>query len=210
MNHPRRIAALVIALIMIASSFVFASSAIIVSPAQNSIVDTDTLLVSVKVLEKQSVNITVYEETIAQEVKCTDGKAVYKDGKKVFEFLSEDVSKFTEDDLALIAAGKTKDDKGKDILLSDGSKIKTYSDVVFAETVKYENTKSVGIYTKQLSDLQPGLYKVKVELLDEEGKISETIFNLVAVKEAENQNLLNSKDSGIKTTIQSIVKKILK
>lgn len=216
-HHSRRVLALVVALVMLTASFAFAAAPIIVSPVQNSIIYTDTLLVSVKLTEKQSVNITVFEEQDKNEIqKIKDPKAtnILKEDKKIYELLSVDASTFTEDDLKLIAAGVAKDEKGKEILLSGGGKIKSYVDTVFAEKVTYTNTKSVGIYTKQLSGFKPGLYKVQVEVLDKDGKVTETFFNLVAVKEPKKEDAadpLNDTQQGtVKTVIQNIINTIFK
>ena len=51
MRQIRRIASLILVFAMLATSFVFADAAAIVSPAANSIVYADSLLVSVKVTE---------------------------------------------------------------------------------------------------------------------------------------------------------------
>jgi len=209
MKHFRRILALAFALVIIASCMAFGAGTLIVSPAQNSIIDTDTLLVSVKLTEKQTVRVTVYEEKTAVKLEkpAEDGK--------LYEYLSVDASWFTEGDLALIADGKLKDKDDKDILLSDGeTKVPKYTDMVFAEAVSYTNTKSVGLYTKQLSGLTPGLYKVKVETLAADGTVSETLFNLVAVKNKAEENadelFTDANNGAIKTAIQTIINKIFK
>ena len=216
-HHSRRVLALVVALVMLAASFAFAAAPIIVSPVQNSIIYTDTLLVSVKLTEKQSVNITVFEEQDKNEIqKIKDPKAtnILKEDNKIYELLSVDASTFTEDDLKLIAAGAEKDEKGKEILLSGGGKIKSYVDTVFAEKVTYTNTKSVGIYTKQLSGFKPGLYKVQVEVLDKDSKVTDTFFNLVAVKEPKKEDaadpLNDTQQGAVKTVIQNIINTIFK
>ena len=207
MKHSRRILAVAAAVVLLMASLSFASGALIVRPAQNSIIDTDTLLVSVKLTDKETVIITVFEEKISVKLDKPN-----EDGKS-YELVSVDPSAFTEEDLALIAEGKLKDENGKDILLSDGTKLIKYVDSVFAETESYTNTKSVGIYTKQLSDLTPGLYKVKVDVLGNDGATVSSLFNIVAVKEKteKTEEIFNAQqNSGIKTTIQSILNKIFK
>lgn len=208
MKHFRRILALVFTMVLLASCLALAAGTLIVSPTQNSIIDTDTMLVSVKLTEKETIRVTVFEEktAIKLETPAEDGS--------LYEYQSVNAANFTEEDLALIAAGKIKDEEGKDILLSDGSKIVVYTDIVFAEPVNYENTKSVGFYTKQLSDLKPGLYKIKVDVLGEKDIVTETLFNLVAVKEkkadAAGEIFTTANNGTIKTTIQNIINKIFK
>ena len=217
MKHSKRVLAMITALVMLACSFAFAGGALIVTPAQNSIIYTDTLLVSVKLTEKQSVNITVFEEqdkVEITEIKDPAATNILKEDDKIYELVSVDASSFTVEDLGLIAAGVTKDEKGNDILLSSGGAIKTYVDTVFGEKATCTNTKSATIYTKQLSGFKPGLYKVQVDVLDNEGKVAETIFNLVAVKRPEDEpkeDPLNDAQGGkIKTVIQNIIDAIFK
>ena len=62
MLRIRRITAIILAIAVLATGFVFADAAAIVSPAANSIVYTDSLLVSVKVTELKTIRVSVYAE----------------------------------------------------------------------------------------------------------------------------------------------------
>lgn len=88
MKRFRHITIVTAIVLLLCSSFAFAGAAAIVSPAANTIVYSDSLLVSVKVTEPKTVRVTVYEE------KETSGETL----------VSANVTAFTEADLALVAA----------------------------------------------------------------------------------------------------------
>ena len=178
-NRYARITAIALLVILIFTSSVSAAS--IVSPADGSIAYSDSLLVSVKLSDQNKVRITVYKEqigTLKEVVKengLTATETVYSDA---------DADKLTEDDISLISAGNKTDANGEKILLSTGEEIPDYHDSVFAEAVEYTNaTSGIGFYTKKLTNVGVGLYKVKVETFGSKNEITETTISYAAVKE---------------------------
>ncbi len=168
MKRFGRITALFMIVLLLCSSFAFAGAAAIVSPASNTIVYSDSLLVSVKVTEPKTVRIAVYEE------KETSGESL----------VSANVTAFTEADLALIAAAKAPAVQTTTAasILSDGSAVKTYSSVAMGDAVTYTCDSTLGFYTKQISEVKPGLYRVQVETVNPDGTASEAVQSMVAVK----------------------------
>ena len=195
---------------LLATTVCFASSAAIVSPAENSIIQGDSFLVSVKVTEKKTVRVTVYEELEASEE----------------ELVAASVAKYTTDDLAAIASTAAIAAQNAEAelngtavsnvtyKLSDGTTAKTYISRVYTETAEYTNTKDVGFYTKQLSSVKPGLYRVEVVTLDEEGNAVETLNSYVAVKKkaAEEKTTLfqNQQGSTAIKFIQNLLKNLFR
>ncbi len=195
----RRIFAIILVLVLLSGSFVYAGGATIISPAQNTVTTSSSLLVSVKLTEPVTIRVTVYEEKISTEAA---------DGTK--QYTSVDVSKFTKDDLGKIAdvyAGK----EGQ--TLSTGAVAAKYASVVYSKAVTFTGTGDVSFYTKQLSDITPGLYRVRVERLGENDSILETQSSFVAVqKKAEESktNLFETKQTSAVRAIQNVLKSLFK
>ena len=175
MNRLRQFTAVLFVVLMCGSGFAFAGAAAIVSPASNTIIYSDSLLVSVKVTEPQTVRITAYEE------KQASGDSL----------VSANVSAITESDLAIIASATTEGTAAEgsaDIAttasasLSDGSTVKSYTSVAMGDTASYTCNSSLGFYTKQINDVTPGLYRIQVETVDSEGGVTEVVQSMVAVK----------------------------
>lgn len=208
------ILALVLAIVMMCASLSFAAAAQVISPAENSICYSDSLLVSVKVSESKSVRITVFEEMDSKEVIAKDekGKPV-----KTTELFSLDVEKLTEEDLVSIVEvyeGKVTDGA----ILSTGSKAVKYTSSEYTEPVVYKvdpkNKSGIGIYTRQLTEVKPGLYRVQVETLATVNKkevVAETINSFVIVKEKEAEpKLFETKQNGALKAIKEVLKTIFK
>lgn len=172
-----RIIALMLCLIFVSGTASFAAS--VVSPAANSIVYSDTMLVSVKVTDKSTIRVTVYEE------KQKDASGV---------LVSADVANLTAADIASLDTKK-------------------YTDSVFSAAATYTNAGDVGFYTKQLTNVKPGLYKVKVETLGEDETVVSTITSLVAVKEKaekQDQDIFQNQTTTALQFIQNLIKKVFK
>ena len=209
MKSVRRIIALALVLVMLASVSVFASASII-SPSKNSIVYSDSLLVSVKVSDAENIRVTVYEKKDSKQVEVINDKGIVE---KKTQYFPVDVKDFTEDDIALISAGKLLDDNGEAILLSTGAKIKRYTDFAIGESELFSNESGISFYTRQLSDIKPGLYRVKVELLDGEGLVKSVSSNIIAVKDKElapQDDVLSDQQKGAVNVIQNLLKSIFK
>ena len=208
MRSAKRIIAIVLSLIMLASVSAFAAASII-SPVRNSIVYSDSLLVSVKVSDAENVRISVYEKKDSKQVEVKNDKGVTE---KKTQYFPVDVKDFTEDDIALIAAGKLVDEKGEAVLLSTGEKVKRYTDFSYCEAETFKNETGISFYTRQIPDVTPGLYRIKIELLDSEGLVKSVSSNIVAVKDKElapQDDVLSGQQNAV-TVIQNLIKYIFK
>lgn len=208
------ILALVLAIVLMCASLSFAAAVQVISPAENSISYSDSLLVSVKVSEAKPVRITVFEEMESKEVVVKDekGKPV-----KTTELYSLDVEKLTEEDLASIV--DVYEERVTDgAILSTGDKAVKYTSMEYTEPVEYKvdpkNQSGIGIYTKQLTDVKPGLYRVQAETLTTINKkevVAETINSFVIVKEKEAEpKLFETKQNGALKAIKEVLKTLFK
>ena len=206
--------AMILVIVMLGASLSFAAAAEVISPADNSISYSDSLLVSVKVSEAKPVRITVFEEMDSKEVVVKDekGKSV-----KTTELFSLNVEKLTEEDLVSIVdvyTGKVTDGA----ILSTGTKAVKYTSTEYTEPVVYKvdpkNKSGIGFYTKQLTEVKPGLYRVQVETLATVNKkevVSETVNSFVIVKEKEAEpKLFETKQNGALKAIKEVLKTIFK
>ena len=209
MKSFRRILAMVLALIMLASVSAFASAAFI-SPAASSIVYSDSLLVSIKVSDAESIRVTVYEKKDSRQVEVQNDQG---ETEKKTQYFSVDVADLTEEDVALLAAGKQSDENGDPILLSTGVRVKRYTDFILGEPELFSNESGIAFYTRQIQDVKPGLYRVKVELLDDEGIAYSIRSAFVVVKEKElapQEDVLAEPQNGVVTVLQNLLKSIFK
>lgn len=194
----RRITAFVLVLVLLCGSMSFAAqTASIVSPAENTISTSESLLVSVKLTKPCTARITVYEEKIKHVEILQTGSAL--DGTlatyAAVSYKSVDTADFEEADFTSNPA------------------LATYTDRVYISPVTYTNTENIGFYTKQIADVTPGIYKIKVQVLDEEGKVEESSSSLVVVKEkpvAEEKQVFEQKPTGALKVIQNLLKSIFK
>lgn len=209
MKSVRRIIAIVCVFVVLASTSVFASASII-SPSKNSIFYSDSFLVSVKLSDAEKIRVTVYEKKDSKQVEVVSESGAVE---KKTQYFSVDVSALTEDDIALIAAGKLLDDKGEPVLLSTGESVKKYTDFTVGEAELFSNESGISFYTKQVSEVQPGLYRVKVELLDADGLVKSASSSVIAVKDkslAPQDDVLDAPQPGAVTVIQNLLKSIFK
>ena len=160
MLRIRRITAIILAIAVLATGFVFADAAAIVSPAANSIVYTDSLLVSVKVTELKTIRVSVYAE------KVTSGD----------KLVNADVSKFTEADLK----AATGDPKYTDVLLADPAE---YTNTLEIGFYTKQIAVSPGLYKVKAETLETVMEwpEGAVEPV-EKTIVTETKSSLVAVK----------------------------
>lgn len=191
MLHIRRILAMLLVFAVLATGFVFADAAAIVSPAANSIVYTDSLLVSVKVTELKTVRVSVYAERVTSGDKLVNA----------------DVSKFTEEDLKA-AAG---DPKYTDVLLADPADFTNTVEIGF-----YTKQISVtpGLYKVKAETLETVMEwpEGAVEPV-EKTIITETKSSLVAVKKKpteEKTQVFQNNSTGAITFIRKILKGLFK
>ena len=191
MKHLRRIAALLLVFAMLATGFVFADTAAIVSPAANSIVYSDSLLVSVKVTELKTVRVSVYAERVTS-------------GDKL---VNVDVSNFTEDDLKA-AAG---DSKYTDVLLGEAAE---YTNTVEIGFYTKQIAVSPGLYKVKAETLETVMeWPEDATEPVEKVIISETKTSLVAVKKKpteEKTQVFQNNSTGAITFIRKILKNLFK
>lgn len=196
MKEFKRITAFVLTLLMLASCFAFASEATIVSPSANSVTSSDSLLISVKFTDVTEASITVYEQKIKEVVILTTGSAV----------------KGTETTYAAVTYNKIDTTGYEEENLASVSAIKGVTDRLYMAAQTYVGKESVGFYTKQLTNVKPGVYKIEVKIKDANGKVVETQSSLVAVKEKvqEEADVFETKQASPIKIIQTILKSIFK
>lgn len=191
MRQIRRIVSLILVFAMLSTSIVFADAAAIVSPAANSIVYTDSLLVSVKVTELKTIRVSVYAERVVSGDKLVNA----------------DVSKFTEADLKA-AAGSG---KYTDVLLGEAA---TYTNTVEIGFYTKQIAVSPGLYKVKAETLEtvmewPEGATEPVEKII----VTETKSSLVAVKKKpveEKPQVFQNNSTGAVTFIRKILKGLLK
>jgi len=212
MKDIKRIIAFVLTIVMLTCSVSFAAdpTASIVSPSANSITTSDSLLVSVKLNKPGTVRVTVYEEKIkVVEIKTTEAAV---SGAAV---TSTAVSKAAAE-LATYAAVsyKSVDTTSFEAIdfTSSNPALSTYVDRIYIDPETFTSTEKIAFYTKQLTGVKPGLYKVKVQVLDKKGKVTETVSSLIAVKEkpVEEKVVFEQKQSGAIKVLQNLLKSIFK
>ena len=223
---------------MLAGSFCFAATpkASIVSPAADTVVSGDSLLISVKVADKNSVKVTVFEELET----VTDAKTSQA------ALISVNPSSFTEADLKAIssdysaklsAASKQEEvpaaeaaeteststpaavQETSESAVSSPSAIPAstkkyvYTDKEYTSPASFTASGELGFFTKQLTGVKPGLYRVQVDVIDANGKTAESIVNFVAVKEKPAEakaDIFETQQSGAMTFLSNLLKSIFK
>ncbi|MBQ2094958.1 MAG: hypothetical protein II474_03555 [Firmicutes bacterium] len=191
MRQIRRIVSLILVFAMLSTGIVFADAAAIVSPAANSIVYTDSLLVSVKVTELKTIRVSVYAERVVSGDKLVNA----------------DVSKFTEADLKA-AAGSG---KYTDVLLGEAA---TYTNTVEIGFYTKQIAVTPGLYKVKAETLEtvmewPEGATEPVEKII----VTETKSSLVAVKKKpveEKPQVFQNNSTGAVTFIRKILKGLLK
>ena len=191
MRQIRRIVSLILVFAMLSTGIVFADAAAIVSPAANSIVYTDSLLVSVKVTELKTIRVSVYAERVVSGDKLVNA----------------DVSKFTEADLKA-AAGSG---KYTDVLLGEAA---TYTNTVEIGFYTKQIAVSPGLYKVKAETLEtvmewPEGATEPVEKII----VTETKSSLVAEKKKpveEKPQVFQNNSTGAVTFIRKILKGLLK
>ena len=191
MKRIRRITAIILAIAVLATGLVFADAAAIVSPAANSIVYTDSLLVSVKVTELKTIRVSVYAEKVASGDKLVNA----------------DVSKFTEADLKA-AAG---DPKYTDVLLGEAAE---YTNTVEIGFYTKQIAVSPGLYKVKAETLEKVMeWPEGAEAPVEKVIVTETKSSLVAVKKKpteEKTQVFQNNSTGAITFIRKILKGLFK
>lgn len=127
----------------------------LISPTAEATVNGDSLLISVKITEPTTVRVSM-------DAQMQAGKGFEKDGSRklvaITDFDAEKLAKLNKRDLI---------------------------SVPFMEPEEVTDTKNLWFYSKRVSDVEPGLYKVTVETLNKSGKVVDTVSTLVFVNEKE-------------------------
>ena len=227
MKNYKRIIAFVLTIVMLACSFSFAAdpTASIVSPAANSVFASDSLLVSVKLNNPCTVRITVYEEKIkvvdvnatasaisgaAVTAPAISAAAITETAITVPAINGEDAEFATYASVSYKSVDTTSFEA---IDFVSNPALSTYVDKIYLNPVTYTSTEKIGFYTKQLTGVKPGLYKIKVQVLDEKGKVTETVSSLIAIKAkpvVDEKVVFEQKQTGAIKVLQNLLKSIFK
>lgn len=201
MKRAKLIAVMLVLMMMFSTVFASAASdpnVTIVSPAVESVVNSDSLLISLKITKPETIKVSVFEEKqlVGEELKSVDVNNI----ETLQAATTATASSVTTDGVA-VASGVT----------ASGVTAKFVSkEVMVPET--FTSTNTLSFYTKQLNNVTPGLYKVKVDTIDAEGKVLYSTENLVVVKgvasEAEKTDLFENTQSGISQFLQNLLKSI--
>ena len=159
MKELKRIVAFVLTIVLMMGSFAFADTpkatvvkdptATIVSPTNNSIVSSDTFLVSVKLNKAATVKISVYEQKEVIKKVVTEKVSGSTVTKEAISYISFDTSKFEEKDFTSNAA--LNNSKG----------------FVYTTPASYTSKDNIGFYTSKVENVKPGIYKVVVETIEQ-------------------------------------------
>ncbi len=239
MKHRARIISFVLALCMLMSSTVFAAApkASIVSPSADTVVSGDSLLISVKVADKNSVKVTVFEEletvTDAKTSKAAlisvnpsllteaDLKAISSDysaksdasSVKEKETPVSDNAAAESTSTAAVTEEKGESQTASPAAIPASTKKYVYTDIEYTSPAGFTASGELGFFTKQLTGVKPGLYRVQVDVLDADGKTAESIVNFVAVKEKPAEaktDIFETQQSGAMTFLSNLLKSIFK
>lgn len=191
MKQIRRIVLLLLVFAVLSTSLVFAEAPAIVSPAANSIVYTDSLLVSVKVTELKTVRVSVFAEKVVS-------------GDKL---VTPDVSKFTEADLKAAAGSASY----TDVLLGDAA---LYTNTVDIGFYTKQIAVTPGLYKVTAETLETVMeWPEGAEAPVEKTIVTETVSSLVAVKKKpveEQSQVFQNNSTGAVTFIRKILKGLFK
>ena len=185
----KNIMALILVLLLMFSTIVAAAASdpavVIISPASETVVCSDSLLISVKITKPETIKVSLYEE-----------KQVVGD-----QLVPVDVNNL---DALQKAAGAV------DAQTSGAAAKFVDQEIMVPET--FTSTNTLSFYTKQINNVTPGLYKLQVETIDGTGKVLYSTQNLVAVKgvisETEKTDLFETNQSGISQFLQNLLKTI--
>ena len=196
MKRAKLIAIMLIFMMMFSTVFASAASdpnVTIVSPAVESVVNSDSLLISLKITKPETIKVSVFEEKqlVGEELKSVDVNNI----ETLQAATTATASSVTTEGVA-VASGVTAKFVSKEVMVPE----------------TFTSTNTLSFYTKQLNNVTPGLYKVKVDTIDAEGKVLYSTENLVVVKgvasEAEKTDLFENTQSGISQFLQNLLKSI--
>jgi len=216
MKH-KRMMVFVLAFMMLFSTIVSAAASdpavTIISPVVESVVNSDSLLVSIKITQPETIRVSVYEEKqmVGEELVSVDVSTVESAPAAPVEVTPVapapvvDGTAATEATAVAAAVAEPVNATASGVTASFVSR-----EVMAPETFTCTNTLS--FYTKQINNVTPGLYKVKVDTINEASEVLYSTETLVVVKgvasEAEKTDLFESNQSGISQFLQNLLKNI--
>ena len=195
MKHAKFTALILVLILMFTTICASAASdpaVTIISPASETVVCSDSLLISVKITKPETIKVYLYEE-----------KQVAGD-----KLISVDVNNLEALQTAADAAASTQ--ATASVTASGVTTSFVSQEIMIPET--FTSTNTLSFYTKQINNVTPGLYKLKVDTVDTDGKVLYSSQNLVVVKgvasETEKSDLFESNQSGISQFLQNLLKTI--
>jgi len=218
MKEFKRVLAFVLTLVFIMSCFAFADVtttkaidtkekvASIVSPEANSIVSSDSFLVSVKLNKEATIKVSVYEVKAVEKklvIQQVSGSAVTKEAIRYYSF---DTSTFEAIDFTSNVA------------------LDTAKDFLYTTPATYTSPKdAMGFYTNKVENVTPGMYKVTVEVVEgvktkdektgkeiKTEKVIEKTSSLICVKEKLEKEVEVFSQAKEKTTALTVISNFLK
>lgn len=216
----KMIIVLTVMLMLLLSSTVFASAAsdpavTIVNPANQSAVASDSLLVSVKMTQPKTIKVYVYE--IKQVVNGVESSIDVNALVKMSEKSTAAGGKTTE--TAGTAGGKAADTGsavagGGSGTTAAGISEKEKKYVAVGDGEKFTCSNELSFATKQVNDLTPGLYAVRVDTIDSAGKklySSEAQVAVLGKQTAEEQGkIFETPQNGALQFFQNLLKNLFK
>lgn len=198
--------ALCFGLLSAESSFAATPNANIITPIANSVVASSDLYVSVRVLNKKKITVSIFEEKEFVGTKVADGVE-----EEILRPIN--VKDFTSEMLELLS--KEYEEK-KTIEIADEQTKHIIRQVMVGEKASFTPKNSITLFTKTLNDQTPGLYMVQVDVLNDEGKVEETYRSFIAlqekVEEVKDEKTEKTEDVPVeaKTSLVQILTKLLK
>ncbi|MDD4564460.1 MAG: hypothetical protein PHE79_03165 [Eubacteriales bacterium] len=141
-------------------------------------------------------NSTVYSNNILLSVKLTQPKSI-----KVSVFEEKQMINGTLSSVNINALAASNGTVNKASFISQPIGI----------PANFTSSNNLSFYTKQINGLKPGLYRIRIDTLDNSGNKTHTSDSYVAVKEKTEEtdaNLFNSRQSGTVQFLQNLLKNI--
>ncbi|MBR0597700.1 hypothetical protein [Sinanaerobacter chloroacetimidivorans] len=148
------------------------------------------------VLVNPAANSTVYSTNLLISIKVTQPKTIKV---KVFE-----EKQMVNGTLSAININSLSVANGT---LSNAS----FTPVLKLAAVTYTCSNNLSFFTKQVNDVSPGLYRIQIETVDENGKVLYTNNSYVAVKEkteGADAKIFETPQSGTMQFLQNLLKSI--
>ncbi|MBQ8589686.1 MAG: hypothetical protein IJ486_04460 [Firmicutes bacterium] len=220
MKHMK-IMALVLAFMLMFSTIAAAAASdpavTIISPVVESVVNSDSLLISIKITQPETIRVSVFEEkqVVGEELVSVDVSTL-----ESLPVSTEEAAKAEAPVTPAVAAAVPAvaaaaqvapvQEEATNATASGVTASLVSQEIMAPETFTSANTLS--FYTKQINGVTPGLYKVKVDTVNEAGAVIYSTETLVVVKgvasEEQKTDLFESNQSGISQFVQNLLKSI--